>query len=282
MTERDRFGYKQSMQTQKIIHHIVNWLCTYVTESGLTGFCVGVSGGIDSAVTSTLCARTQKPTMVLNMPIFQASDQLSRALAHNAWLKDKFSNVTLVDQDLTPVFSSIQDSFPSDIQDSLTMANTRSRLRMLTLYAFAAHNRFLVAGTGNKVEDFGVGFYTKYGDGGVDISPIGDLLKSEVYALARTLGIAKQIIAASPTDGLWEDNRTDEEQIGATYAELEWAMAYNALPEEEKKEVVLDERQKQVLTLFKKLHAANRHKMEPIPVCTIPDHLRQQQENKYK
>ncbi|HKL01179.1 MAG TPA: NAD(+) synthase [Desulfotignum sp.] len=262
------------MQTQKIIHHIVDWLNAYVTASGLTGFCVGVSGGIDSAVTSTLCARTRKPTMVLNMPIFQAPDQLFRASAHNAWLKDNFSNVTTVNQDLTPVFSSIQQSFPSDVQDNLTMANSKSRLRMLALYAFASHNRLLVAGTGNKVEDFGVGFYTKYGDGGVDISPIADLLKSEVYALARPLGIAEEIIAAPPTDGLWEDNRTDEGQLGASYAELEWAMAHNDLPEAEQKAVALDARQKQVLSLFNKLHAANRHKMDPIPVCAIPDHLR--------
>lgn len=263
------------MQTQKIIDHIVDWLNTYVAASGLTGFCVGVSGGIDSAVTSTLCARTRKPTMVLNMPISQAADQLSRASGHNAWLTGSFPNVTAVDLDLTPVFSSIQDSLPSDIQDSLTMANTKSRLRMLALYAFASHNRLLVAGTGNKVEDFGVGFYTKYGDGGVDISPIADLLKSEVYALAPALGIAQEIIAAPPTDGLWEDNRTDENQIGASYAELEWAMAHNALPEEDKKDVVLDARQKQVLAVFNTLHAANRHKMNPIPVCTIPDGLRQ-------
>jgi len=262
------------MQIEKTIQHIVGWLDNYLENSGLTGFCVGVSGGIDSAVTSTLCARTQKPVMVLNLPLFQASDQLSRAAAHNAWLTGNFSNVTAVDLDLTPVFSSIQDHFPPDIQDKLTMANTKARLRMLTLYAFASHNRFLVAGTGNKVEDFGVGFYTKYGDGGVDISPIGDLLKSEVYALAGPLGIAKEIITASPTDGLWEDNRTDEEQIGATYAELEWAMAYNALTEEEKKQVNLDERQKQVLAVFKIQHAANRHKMVPIPVCCIPETLR--------
>ncbi len=274
MTQRDRFGYKHSMQTEKIIHHIVGWLDNYLENSGLTGFCVGVSGGIDSAVTSTLCARTEKPTMVLNLPVSQASDQLSRAAAHNAWLTANFPNVTAVDLDLTPVFSSIQDTFPSDIQDKLTMANTKARLRMLALYAFASHNRLLVAGTGNKVEDFGVGFYTKYGDGGVDISPIADLLKSEVYALARALGVAEEIIAAPPTDGLWEDNRTDENQIGASYAELEWAMAHNALPEEEKKDVVLDERQKQVLAIFNKLHAANRHKMDPIPVCYIPDDLR--------
>lgn len=262
------------MQPGKVIAHIVDWLDTYLEKSGLTGFCVGVSGGIDSAVTATLCAETGHPVMALNMPICQAPDQLSRAAAHNAWLKDRYPNVTPKDLDLTPVFSSIQDHFPSDIQDGLTMANTRSRLRMLALYAFAGHHRCLVAGTGNKVEDFGVGFYTKYGDGGVDISPIADLMKSEVYALGRALGIAQEIINAPPTDGLWDDNRTDQGQIGAGYDELEWAMAYNALGQEEQKEQSLDDRQKQVLALFEKLHAANRHKMDPIPVCRISDHLR--------
>ncbi len=262
------------MQARKVIDHIVNWLDTYLTHSGMTGFCVGVSGGIDSAVTSTLCAETGHPVMVLNMPICQAPDQLSRASAHNAWLTSIYPNVTPKDQDLTPVFSSIQTHLPSDIQDKLTLANTRSRLRMLTLYAFAGHHRLLVTGTGNKVEDFGVGFYTKYGDGGVDISPIADLMKSEVYALGRELNIAPDILTAPPTDGLWADNRTDESQIGAGYDELEWAMAYTALSEEEKRAQPLDGRQKQVLSLFRRLHAANRHKMDPIPVCEIPDHLR--------
>ncbi|HSL62290.1 MAG TPA: NAD(+) synthase [Desulfotignum sp.] len=262
------------MQPGKVIAHIVDWLDTYLENSGLTGFCVGVSGGIDSAVTATLCAETGHPVMALNLPICQAMDQLSRASAHNVWLTDRYPNVTSMDLDLTPVFSSIQEHFPPEIQDGLTMANTRSRLRMLALYAFAGHHRRLVAGTGNKVEDFGVGFYTKYGDGGVDISPIADLMKSEVYALGRALGIAPEIITAPPTDGLWDDNRTDEGQIGAGYDELEWAMAHIALGRKEKKAQILDDRQKQVLALFERLHAANRHKMDPIPVCRIPDHLR--------
>jgi NAD+ synthase len=263
------------MQTRKVIAHIVTWLDTYLKTSGLDGFCVGVSGGIDSAVTSTLCAKTGRPVMALNMPIHQDADQLSRASVHNAWLKKNYPNVTPKDLDLTPVFASIQTHFPSDIQDGLTLANTRSRLRMLALYAFAGHHRLLVTGTGNKVEDFGVGFYTKYGDGGVDISPIADLMKSEVYALGRDMGIRDEILTAPPTDGLWEDNRTDESQIGAGYDELEWAMTYTALTEEEKKAWVLDDRQKQVLALFQKLHAANRHKMDPIPVCKIPKHRRE-------
>jgi NAD+ synthase len=262
------------MQTRKVIDHIVNWLDTYLKDSGLAGFCIGVSGGIDSAVTSTLCAKTGHPVMLLNMPIHQDPGQLSRASVHNAWLKKNYPSVTPKDLDLTPVFAGIQTHFPRDIQDGLTMANTRSRLRMLTLYAFAGHHRLLVAGTGNKVEDFGVGFYTKYGDGGVDISPIADLMKSEVYALGRDLGISDEILTSPPTDGLWEDNRTDESQIGAGYDELEWAMAYTAMTEEEKKGRPLNDRQKQVITLFEKLHAANRHKMDPIPICEIPDHLK--------
>ena len=150
------------------------------------------------------------------------------------------------------------------------MANTRSRLRMVTLYAFATHHRLLVAGTGNKVEDFGVGFYTKYGDGGVDISPIADLMKSEVYALGSALGIIADILEAPPTDGLWEDNRTDESQIGATYAELEWAMQHIEKPAEEE----LSPRQHKILSIYRKFHQANRHKMDPIPVLKITDSVK--------
>jgi NAD+ synthase len=150
------------------------------------------------------------------------------------------------------------------------MANTRSRLRMVTLYAFGTHHRMLVAGTGNKVEDFGVGFYTKYGDGGVDISPIADLMKSEVYALGKSLGIIEEILQAPPTDGLWEDNRTDESQIGATYAELEWAMHHeNSLKQE-----ALTSRQEEILAIFRRFHKANRHKMDPIPVLEIPESVK--------
>jgi NAD+ synthase len=254
------------MGTEDLINHIVQWLCNYLDQSGLNGFVVGVSGGIDSAVTSTLCAKTGKPVLALNMPIHQAKDQVSRSSAHIAWLKTHFPAVKGHDIELTPVFEQIKTSFPGDIQDGLTMANTRSRLRMLTLYAFASSHKLLVAGTGNKVEDFGVGFFTKYGDGGVDISPIADLMKTEVYALGKELGIIEDILIAPPTDGLWEDNRTDESQIGATYAELEWAMRYLDSPEG----ILLDERQKQVVAIYKKFNAANRHKMEPIPVCPIP------------
>jgi NAD+ synthase len=259
------------MKTRQIIDHIVQWLETYLGKSGLSGFAIGVSGGIDSAVTSTLCARTGKSVLALNMPIYQAEDQVSRAVAHITWLEKNFDNVKGINMELTSIFDQIKKSFPGDIQDDLTMANTRSRLRMLTLYAFASSHKMLVAGTGNKVEDFGVGFYTKYGDGGVDISPIADLMKTQVYALGKRLGIIKDILAAPPTDGLWEDNRTDENQIGATYAELEWAMQYLASPHK----TPLDERQKKVISIYEKFHTANTHKMEPIPVCRIPDNIKQ-------
>lgn len=257
------------MKTAAIIDHIVHWLNSYVESAGLNGFTVGVSGGIDSAVTSTLCAKTGKPVIVLNMPIRQAQDQMSRSDAHIQWLESKYPNVKGSHIELTPVFEAITQTFPQDIQDGLTMANTRSRVRMLTLYAFASNNKMLVAGTGNKVEDFGVGFYTKYGDGGVDLSPIADLMKTEVYGLARELDILEEIQKAAPTDGLWEDDRTDEKQIGASYEELEWAMDYL----ESGSENLLSDRQKKVLTIYKDFHKANRHKMEAIPVCQIPKDL---------
>jgi len=258
------------MKTKKIIDHIVQWLDVYLGKSGLSGFVIGVSGGIDSAVTSCLCAKTGKPVLALNMPIYQAKDQVARSLAHIEWLKKKFDNVKGYDVDLSTVFDRIKDSFPHHIQDGMTMANTRSRLRMLTLYAFASSHKMLVAGTGNKVEDFGVGFYTKYGDGGVDISPIADLTKTQVYALGKNLGIKEGILTAEPTDGLWEDNRTDESQIGASYSELEWAMQYLDTPQKSP----LNERQKNIISIYKKFHIANKHKMEPIPVCHIPENLK--------
>jgi NAD+ synthase len=259
------------MQTGKVIKHIVNWLKAYCDDAGLKGFVVGVSGGIDSAVTSTLCARTEKQAILLSMPIYQDPGQLSLAQQHIEWLKQDYGQAKGVVIDLTPPFQALEESFPADIRDELTMANTRSRIRMVTLYAFSTHHRMLVVGTGNKVEDFGVGFYTKYGDGGVDVLPIADLTKSEVYAIGSELGIGKGIMDASPTDGLWNDNRTDERQIGATYAELEWAMQFEA---ESGDEGQLDPRQMEVLSVFRRFHQANRHKMDPIPVCKIPEAIR--------
>ena len=259
------------MQTQAIVDHIVQWLSEYVDQSGLQGFVVGVSGGIDSAVTSTLCARTGKAVKALNMPICQAADQVGRSTGHIDWLQARHANVEGLTIDLTPAFEALQTTLPKGIQDDLSMANTRSRLRMLTLYGVSTHHRMLVAGTGNKVEDFGVGFYTKYGDGGVDLAPIADLMKSEVYALARHLEIIDAIIQAPPTDGLWNDNRSDENQIGASYDELEWAMAFDAGQGSENR---LDDRQREVLAIYRNFNRINRHKMMPIPVCTIPDRLK--------
>jgi len=259
------------MQVRKVIDYIVGWLNDYCGKSGMNGFVVGVSGGIDSAVTSTLCACTGRRVMALNMPILQAEDQKMLAARHIEWLCGRYENVSGVTVDLTSVFKALEDTLPKEIQTGLVMANSRSRLRMITLYAFAGHHRLLVAGTGNKVEDFGVGFFTKYGDGGVDLSPIADLVKSEVYALGRALGVDPDILSAPPTDGLWHDNRSDEDQIGASYDELEWAMNFDAAGRDE---AGLSDRQKKVLSIYRAYRRANRHKMEPIPVAVIPDDLR--------
>ena len=186
------------MHTDKVIQHIVTELNKYCDKAGLKRFVVGVSGGIDSAVTSTLSAKTGRKIIALNMPILQAKSQDSLSSRHIAWLENKFPNVRGIRVDLSEAFLSLGSTLPSDIQDELTMANTRSRLRMLTLYAYATHHRFLVVGTGNKVEDFGVGFFTKYGDGGVDISPIADLLKSDVFLLGQALGVTEDILNAPP------------------------------------------------------------------------------------
>ncbi len=252
------------MNAKAINEHIVDWLSDYSDKSGTGGFVVGISGGIDSALTSTLCAKTGKPVIVVSMPIHQAESQLLRAENHIAWLQKNFDNVIKASVDLTNSFDTLEASFPATIRDQLTMANTRARLRMTTLYAYAGHYKYLVAGTGNKVEDFGVGFFTKYGDGGVDLSPIADLMKSEVRECASQLGVIQEILEAKPTDGLWGDDRTDEDQLGATYPELEWAMEFSGV------ESGLDSRQQEVLKIYRHLNRVNQHKMLPIPVCKIP------------
>jgi NAD+ synthase len=259
------------MKKKEVIEFITAWLNSYCERAGTKGFVIGISGGIDSALTSTLCALTGKPTLCLNMPIRQHSAEYTRGNEHISWLKNKFPNVSSQEVELTGVFTKLEEALPGEVQDWLSMANSRARLRMTTLYAFACHHKMLVVGTGNKVEDFGVGFFTKYGDGGVDISPIADLMKSEVRSLSAELGIAGSIIGAKPTDGLWADGRSDEDQIGATYDELEWAMHFI-----EKSDDVsgLNKRQLEVLTIYRRMHHANRHKMEPIPVCILPDALK--------
>ena len=258
------------MQTEKVVDHIVNWLKTYAIKAGVEGFVVGVSGGIDSAVTSALCAKTGLKVLCLEMPIHQSQSQVNRALNHIDWLTSHFNHVSMTQINLTPVFNNLIDALPQVENEEdrfMSLANTRARLRMTTLYYFAALNNLLVTGTGNKVEDFGVGFFTKYGDGGVDISPIADLLKTEVYDVANYLGINKDIIEAAPTDGLWGDDRTDEDQIGASYPELEWAMQ---MDKENKTSEDFTGRKQEIFKIYKRLNKANKHKMIPIPICKIP------------
>ncbi len=262
------------MKTKNVVDHIVNWLKDYATNAKVNGFVIGISGGIDSAVTSSLCALTGFPVLCLEMPIHQAESQTTRANEHINWLKEKYETVNSQYVNLTPVFDSLKNTFPpveNEEDQFMSLANTRARLRMTSLYYFAALKGYLVAGTGNKVEDFGIGFYTKYGDGGVDLSPIADLLKTEVYEIAKYLNIIKAIQVAAPTDGLWGDDRTDEDQIGASYPELEWAMK---MVEKGKKIDDFTGREKKVLQIYTKLNTANRHKMIPIPVCKIPNSLK--------
>lgn len=259
------------MNNNKVIDHIVHWLKNYTEQSKTNGFVIGISGGIDSALTSTLCAKTEKPVICLNMPIQQQKAEYDRGHEHINWLKKNFRNVISFEVELTETFKSVSAALPVDIQDWLTMANTRARLRMTTLYAFACNKKMLVVGTGNKVEDFGIGFFTKYGDGGVDLSPIADLMKSEVFSLSKELGILESIISAKPTDGLFSDSRSDEDQIGASYDELEEAMKFLANPGDFTK---LTQRQQIVLDIYTRMNKANQHKMNPIPVCVIPVELK--------
>lgn len=261
---------KNTIQVEKVNEFIVNWLKEYAEKSKVNGYVIGISGGIDSAVTSTLCAQTGLPVLCVEMPIHQAESQVSRGREHIEQLKARFSNVSDVKSDLTSVFEDFKKQVPesSDIDKlNLALANTRSRLRMTTLYYFAGIHGLLVAGTGNKIEDFGVGFYTKYGDGGVDVSPIADLMKSEVYALGELLQIPQSILNAPPTDGLFGDDRSDEDQLGATYSELEWAMK---VFESGEMDTILSERELEVFQIYKRLNTVNQHKMNPIPVCVIP------------
>ena len=258
------------MQTQAVIEHIVNWMKEYAERARVKGFVVGVSGGIDSAVVSVLAAKTGLEVLLLEMPIRQKADQVNRAQAHMADLQSRFTNVRGLSVDLTPTFEQFEQTVAGDGSAEevrqLALANSRSRLRMLTLYYYGQTNGLLVAGTGNKVEDFGVGFFTKYGDGGVDISPIADLLKSQVYELAKELAVIQSIQEAVPTDGLWDGERTDEQQMGATYPELEWAMgvADSHTPAD------FEGRQREVLEIYLRLNRAMQHKVQPIPVCHIP------------
>ena len=259
----------KGLDCENVGGHIVHWLKAYAKQAGSQGFVVGISGGVDSALTSALCARTGLRLICVQMPIHQASDQLQRASEHIDKLTTSHPQVEERTFDLSPVFDQFSQTLSSEqsAQRELALANARARLRMTTLYLVAQTHGLLVAGTGNKVEDFGVGFYTKYGDGGVDLSPIADLNKSEVFSLAAHLGVPQTILQAAPTDGLWADGRGDEDQLGASYAELEWAM-------EQVKETSSREgwspRELEVMDIYTRLHQANQHKMQEIPVCPIP------------
>ena len=260
---------KKPIDAADVTAQIVTWLKDYAVNAKVNGFVVGISGGVDSAVTSTLCAKTGLKVLCVEMPIHQAPVQMERGREHIAQLKKRFENVDSLETDLTPVFELFKKQVPESTDAAkynLSLANTRARLRMTTLYYYAGIHGLLVTGTGNKVEDFGVGFFTKYGDGGVDLSPIADLMKSDVYKLARYLNVPEAILNAKPTDGLFGDDRSDEDQLGASYDELEWAMLKS---ESETNYSDFSDRQKTVFEIFQRLKKTNQHKMNTIPVCLI-------------
>ncbi len=244
------------MEVSKKVIYIKDWILDYVNSmpTKASSLVIGISGGIDSSVSSTLCAMTGLKTIAISMPIKQKTIQHDLSLKHQEWLKKNFKNVSGFTIELDDLFNSFEKTL-SKFNNEHGMANSRARLRMSTLYQVAAANNGIVVGTGNKVEDFGVGFYTKYGDGGVDISPIADCNKTEVWELGKELNILKEIIEAPPTDGLWDDGRTDEGQLGLSYKELEEAM-------DNEKSINRDK--------YIKIRNANLHKMNPIPVCKIP------------
>ena len=244
------------MNSLKKIDYISDWIKDYATSLSFqpVSLVIGVSGGIDSAVTSALCAKTGFKTIAVSMPIKQNINQHDLSLKHLDWLKNNFDNVETKIIELDRVFESFENTM-QDFNNSLAFANSRSRLRMVTLYQIAQANRGIVVGTGNKVEDFGVGFYTKYGDGGVDISPIADCKKTDVWNIGKSLGVIDEIIEAAPTDGLWDDSRNDESQLGLSYEEIEEAMENSKSKHFER---------------YQDIRKPNLHKMKPIPVCILP------------
>jgi NAD+ synthase len=260
----------KKMTSQQRIDYIVQWLQQYARSAKISTFVVGISGGIDSSVVSTLCAKTGVPTIVVQMPIRQNQTLDNRSSLQAGWLRDHYPDVvTHMSMDLTSVFDEFEQKLQPfcrikqelNEQQQLAFANSRSRLRMMTLYQIAQSYSGLVVGTGNRVEDFGVGFFTKYGDGGVDISPIGDCFKTEVWAMGRELALPVEIINAKPTDGLWDDGRTDEDQLGMTYPELERMMQIDSVGFEPAEEDCAK------MARYRELNARNQHKMQPIPVC---------------
>ena len=237
---------------------ISTWIAQYLDDNNLDTLVIGISGGIDSAVTSTLCAMTGYNIKLVIMPIHQNTDETRRGFEHGKFLKRQFKNIEIIESDLTDVYEIFSTKAPNQFKTKLSLANTRARIRMTMLYMIAGGCNGIVVGTGNKIEDFGVGFFTKYGDGGVDISPIADLMKSEVYKLAEEININQEIIDAKPTDGLWDDGRSDEDQLGVSYDDLEWAMNYES--------GTLDDKSLQILEVYRKHRNQNLHKMMKIPV----------------
>ena len=270
-------GTKSELTPRQRINHIVKWLKAYAKSAKISTFVVGISGGIDSSVVSALCAQTGLNTIVVQMPIRQNRKLDNRSSMQAGWLLERHSNVTHMSMDLTPVFTAFEKKLEPVCRDSdsitLAFANSRARLRMMTLYQIAQSHMGIVVGTGNRVEDFGVGFFTKYGDGGVDISPIGDCLKTEVWDMGRELGLPQEIIDAPPTDGLWDDGRTDEGQLGMSYPDLERMMALDflkrckAADSDMPGSFKLSTEDRKKLKQYQETRARNMHKMLPIPVC---------------
>jgi NAD+ synthase len=248
---------------KNLSEQIQNWIIDYVNKNNIKTLVIGVSGGIDSAVVSTLCSRTGIPTVAVGMPLNSKPENTRLSNLQLDFLSKL--NVQTIEVELSDAFKSFESTIPHYFKSELASANSKSRLRMMTLYHIATNRNGLVVGTGNKVEDFGVGFYTKYGDGGVDISPIADLYKTEVRELGRYLGIPQDIINATPTDGLWDDDRNDEEQIGATYEELEWVMEYGINKQ------VYTKKEFNILEIYQNFNNKNNHKMIQIPIFDLKE-----------
>ncbi|WP_185870561.1 NAD(+) synthase [Blattabacterium cuenoti] len=268
------------INTKQVIEYIVYWIKKYIKKSQLNGFIIGISGGIDSAVTSMLVAMTKYPTIALEMPILEKKKNLL-SQKHINFLTSRFINVYPLKIDLSSLFTSfchtVHVNKKMKKNKDLALANIKSRIRMMTLYYYANIKNYLVVGTGNKIEDFGVGFFTKYGDGGVDLHPIADLTKSEIRSIAKEFNILDCIQKAKPTDGLWEDQRSDEEQLEASYEELEWAMK---MSKKKSKHISLFKgREYEVFKKYQILHQKNNHKMIPIPVCKIPMNIKKKIKN---
>ena len=269
------------MTPKQRIKHITKWIKDYARSAKVGTLVVGISGGIDSSVVSALCANTGLKTIVVQMPIRQNKKLDNRSSMQAGWLLDRYKeNVTHMSMDLTPVFTAFEKNLvpycrenEDEARVDLAFANSRARLRMMTLYQIAQSHGGIVVGTGNRVEDFGVGFFTKYGDGGVDISPIGDCLKTEVWDMGRELELEQDIIDAPPTDGLWDDSRTDEDQLGMTYLELENAMRLDQWEKEESHLteglLAMSKEEKSQLRRYQQIRGRNLHKMLPIPVCKM-------------